>query len=61
MVVDALLTGRPERGHARRRVKAALTHAISFPTWQSLVRDNGLKDTESVSLMVGMVEAAGRS
>jgi AcrR family transcriptional regulator len=61
MVVDALLTGRPERGHARRRVKAALTHAISFPTWQSLVRDNGLTDTESVSLMVGMVEAAGRS
>jgi AcrR family transcriptional regulator len=61
MVVDALLTGRRERGHARRRVKAALTHALSFPTWQSLVRDNGLKDAEAVSLMAAMIEAAGRS
>ena len=61
MVLDALLTGRPERGHARRRVKAALTHALAFPTWQSLVRHNGLKDTEAVSLMATMVEAAGRS
>ena len=60
MVVDALLTGRRERGHARRRVKAALTHALAFPTWQSLVRDNGLKDAEAVSLMASMVEAAGR-
>jgi AcrR family transcriptional regulator len=61
MVVDALLTGRRERGHARRRVKAALTHALSFPTWQSLVRDNGLKDAEAVSLMAAMIEAGGRS
>jgi AcrR family transcriptional regulator len=60
MVIDALLTGRRERGHARRRVKAAITHALSFPTWQSLVRDNGLKDDEAVTLMAGMVEAAGR-
>jgi AcrR family transcriptional regulator len=60
MVIDALLTGRRERGHARRRVKAALTHALSFPTWQSLVRANGLKDDEAVSLMAGLVEAAGR-
>jgi len=60
MVIDALLTGRRERGHARRRVKAALTHALSFSTWQSLVRANGLKDEEAVSLMATMVEAAAR-
>ena len=60
MVIDALVTGRPERGHARWRVKAALTHALSFPTWQSLVRANGLKDEEAVSLMASMVEAAAR-
>ena len=59
MVIDALLTGRRERGNARRRVKAALTHALSFPTWQSLVRENGLNDSEAVSLMATMVEAAG--
>ena len=59
MVLDVLLSGRPERGHARRRVKAALAHAFAFPTWQSLVRDNGLKEAEAVSLMAAMVEAAG--
>jgi AcrR family transcriptional regulator len=61
MVVDAVLAGRRERGHARRRVRAALTHALAFPTWQSLVRHNGLEDAEAVSLMAAMVEAAGSS
>ena len=59
-VVDALIAGRRERGHARRRVRAALAHALDFPTWQSLVRENGLKDAEAVSLMAAMVESAGR-
>jgi hypothetical protein len=59
--VDAVLAGRRERGHARRRVKAALAHALAFPTWQSLVRHNGLEDAEAVSLMAAMVEAAGSS
>ena len=57
--VEAVVAGRPERGHARRRVRAAVTHAMSFPTWQSLVRQNGLDDDEAVELMAGMVEAAG--
>jgi hypothetical protein len=57
--VEAVVAGRPERGHARRRVKAAVAHAMSFPTWQSLVRQNGLDDDEAVKLMAGMVEAAG--
>jgi AcrR family transcriptional regulator len=61
MVVDALLAGRRERGHARRRVKAALAHALSFPTWQSLVREQGLEESEAVALMAAMVEAADRS
>ena len=57
--VDAVVAGRPERGHARRRVRAAVAHAMSFSTWQSLVRQNGLDDDEAVALMAGMVEAAG--
>ena len=57
--VDAVVAGRPERGHARRRVRAAVAHAMSFPTWQSLVRQNGLDDDEAAVLMAGMVEAAG--
>jgi AcrR family transcriptional regulator len=59
-VVDALIAGRRERGRARRRVRAALAHAVAFPTWQSLVRENGLKEADAVSLMAAMVEAAGR-
>jgi AcrR family transcriptional regulator len=57
--VETVVAGRPERGHARRRVKAAVAHAMSFPTWQSLVRQNGLDDEEAVTLMAGMVESAG--
>jgi AcrR family transcriptional regulator len=60
-VVDTIVAGRPERGHARRRVKAAAAHATSFTTWQSLVRQNGLNDREAVALMAAMVEAAGNT
>src|SRR5919106_215329 len=33
----SLLGGRPERGRARKRVAAAIGHALAFPTWRSLV------------------------
>jgi AcrR family transcriptional regulator len=59
--VEVVVAGRPERGHARRRVRAAVAHAMSFPTWQSLVRQNGLGDDEAVAVMAAMVEAAGRA
>jgi AcrR family transcriptional regulator len=58
-VVEVIVAGRPERGHARRRVKAAVGHAVSFPTWQSLARQHGLDDAEAVAMMGAMVEAAG--
>ena len=55
-----LLSGRPERGvAARRRAEAAVGHALLFPTWQSLIRLQGLGNTEAVAMMAGMVEAAG--
>ncbi len=53
-----LLRGRPERGGRRRRAKAAIGHAISFPTWRSLVREQGLGEEEAVMLMLGLVAAA---
>jgi hypothetical protein len=59
-VVEAIVAGRPERGHARRRVKAAVGHATSFTTWQSLVREHGLDEDEAVPVVAAMVEAAGR-
>src|SRR5919106_3945520 len=49
-VAAAIIAGRPERGEARRRVQAAVGHAISFPTWQSLVRQQGLEDAEAVAV-----------
>jgi AcrR family transcriptional regulator len=58
-VADAIVAGRPERGAARRRVRAAAGHAVSFGTWQSLVRGQGLKRPEAVALMAVLVERAG--
>jgi AcrR family transcriptional regulator len=55
----AIIAGRPERGEARRRVQAAVGHAVSFPTWQSLVRQQGLRDAEAVAMMAALVESAG--
>jgi AcrR family transcriptional regulator len=57
-VRDVLMKGRGPRGAARRRTQAALGHAISFSTWRSLVRDQGLAETEAVELACGLVSAA---
>ncbi len=54
---DALLRGRPERGAARRRVRAGLGHAVAFETWRSLVRRQGLTDAQAIELVRAMVRA----
>jgi AcrR family transcriptional regulator len=41
-------------------VNAAIGHAISFQTWQSLVRMHGLEDAEAVLVMVRMVGCVAR-
>jgi AcrR family transcriptional regulator len=56
---DTLAAGRPVGGPADRRVQAAVAHALAFPTWRSLVHENGLSDAEAVALMAGLVERAG--
>ena len=35
-------------------------HALSFTTWRSLVREQGLEPENAVSLMAGMIDALGR-
>jgi AcrR family transcriptional regulator len=55
----SLMAGRGERRRARRRVAAAIGHAVGFPTWRSLVREQKLDPDDAVSLMVSMVDAAG--
>lgn len=59
MAAKILVAGRRERGAARRRVVAAVGHALSFGTWQSLTGTHGLSNTEAVAVMAAMVEAAG--
>jgi AcrR family transcriptional regulator len=51
---DVLLAGRPERGAARRRARAALGHAVAFETWLSLVRQQALTSAEAIRLMERM-------
>jgi AcrR family transcriptional regulator len=55
---DVVMKGRPERGQARVRVRAAVGHALDFATWRSLVREQGLGNSQAVDLMSAMVSAA---
>jgi AcrR family transcriptional regulator len=57
-VREILLRGRRERGGARRRVRAAVGHALAFETWRSLVREQGLSRRAAVEVMLGMVAAS---
>lgn len=57
---ETLVRGRPERGRRRERVAAAIGHAIAFPTWRSLVREQGLEPDAARALMVDLVAAAAR-
>jgi AcrR family transcriptional regulator len=48
------------RGWRRRRaLTAALRHAVSFPTWRSLVHEGGITRAQGVALVSALVEAAG--
>ena len=55
---ETLLRGRGVRGAVRRRVAGALGHALSFTTWRSLVREQGLSDAQAVALMCDLISAA---
>jgi AcrR family transcriptional regulator len=55
-VRDVLLKGRP--GARRKKVRAAVGHAMAFDTWRSLERDQGLSCREAVELATAMVSAA---
>jgi AcrR family transcriptional regulator len=53
-----LMAGRGQRGRARRRVSAAIGHALHFNTWDSLAREQGLDDSEAAELMFRLVSEA---
>ena len=57
---DTLMRGRGVRGPARRRVQAAVGHALTFGTWRSLAREQGLTDSQASGLMGRLIAAAAR-
>ncbi len=50
-LADLLMEGRGLRGAKRKRVRAAIGHALQVDTWRSLVRDQGLSNDEAVDLV----------
>jgi len=57
-VQDVLMAGRGLRGSAARRTRAAVGHALAFPTWRSLAREQELAEGDAVALMCALVEGA---
>jgi AcrR family transcriptional regulator len=57
LVRDILTAPFGGTGEKHRRLRAAVSHAISFWTWRSLCLDQGLTDTEAVAVMIGMILA----
>jgi AcrR family transcriptional regulator len=57
-IQDILMAGRGLRGRAARRTRAAIGHALAFPTWRSLSREQELSDADAVALMCALVEGA---
>ena len=59
-VQDMLIAGRGLRGEAARRTRAAIGHALAFPTWRSLAHREGLADDDAARMMSAFVECAVR-
>ncbi len=54
-VRDALAAGWPVPEGRRALVVGAVGHAVAFPTWRSLVREQGLDEGQAVAAMAAMV------
>jgi AcrR family transcriptional regulator len=54
---EVLVAGRTARGRRRQLLKAALRHALAFPTWRSLSA-NGVRRQDAVKLVGALVAAA---
>jgi AcrR family transcriptional regulator len=57
-IQDGLVAGRGLRGRRAQVVRAAIGHALAFPTWRSLTREQGLDEDDAVELMSRLVEDA---
>ena len=54
-IQDDLATGRGVRGRRARHTRSAIGHALAFPTWRQLTRDEGLSNEEAAGLMARFV------
>jgi len=57
---DAILADLDVTGAARRRLRAAIGHAVRFWTWHSLAKDQGLLTRDAAALAGDFVLAARR-
>jgi AcrR family transcriptional regulator len=55
---DGLVAGRGLRGRRSKVARAAVGHALAFPTWRSLTREQGLGNDDAAALMSRLVEDA---
>jgi AcrR family transcriptional regulator len=60
-IEDGLIAGRGLRGRAAARTRAAIGHALAFPTWHSLTHERGLADDDAVALMCLLIESTARA
>jgi hypothetical protein len=58
---DVVASGWNMPGRAGRRNRAAIGHALSFSTWQSLTQDQGLTDRQATDLMICLVTGSTSS
>ena len=58
---DDLAAVRGLRGRRAQYVRAAIGHALAFPTWRSLTQEQGLGNDDAVELMCRLVEDAASS
>jgi AcrR family transcriptional regulator len=52
---DIVAAGWGTRRRERKRLRAAVGHALSFTTWRSLTREQGLSDEEAIELILRLV------
>jgi AcrR family transcriptional regulator len=58
LIGAGLLAGRRLRGRRAQLARAAIGHALAFPTWRSLTREQSLDTEAAVELMARLVESA---
>jgi AcrR family transcriptional regulator len=57
--VEVLLAPRQVRGRQRSLARAAIALALSFDTWRTLAREQGLTDEQAVDLAARLAHAPG--